>query len=284
MTGVTARYDIVSPKYSTVLTPFPERLQDILSKRFAEKNFMKMFNGCLGRSLLILLGLGLIFWGLWSWFAPTAVVRYRLDVTLEVDGKPVTGSVVQELVASTWPLHLPGNARVGYQLYGQALRVNLADRGVLYVLMERYCPGSSTWGQCKGQYKHLIPDVCDVKVKHEWRNTESFATYVRRFKHLTGSCEISEENLPIMVRLDDEMEQTSAKLVLPDTLADAFGGNVRLVSASVIFTDEPISTGIEELLPWLKSSDPVAIPISITDGDGTVRPFFPKSSYSRNFR
>lgn len=245
---------------------------------------MKMFNGCLGRGLLVVLALGLIGWGLWSWFAPTAVVRYRLDVTLEVDGKPVTGSVVQELVVSTWPLHLPGNARVGYQLHGQALRLDLADRGVLYVLMERYCPGSSTWGQCRRQYDLLIPDICDVKVKHEWRNTESFSTYVRRFNHLTGSCEVSEENLPVMVRFDNEMEQTSAKLVFPDTLADAFGGNVRFVSASVVFTDEPISAGIEEQLPWLTSSDPVAIPTSITHGDGTVRPFFPKSSYRMNFR
>jgi len=237
---------------------------------------MKGLSGCLGRSLIILLGIGAIIWGLWSWFAPTAVVRYRLDVTVEVDGEPVTGSVVQELTISTWPFHLPGNARVGYRIKGQALVLDLPRNVTLFVLMESYCPGKSTWGQCKGQYAHLIAVSCDVK-----RGRASFASYVRKFKHLAGSCEIPEDKLPVMVRFDDEAEQSSARLVAPQQLADVYGEDIRFVSASITITDEAVSTGIEKRLSWFSPPAPVSYRPYIIDENGTKQPFFPRGSFRR---
>lgn len=211
---------------------------------------MKMFNGCLGRGLLVVLALGLIGWCLWSWFAPTAVVRYRLDVTLEVDGKPVTGSVVQELVVSTWPLHLPGNARVGYQLHGQALRLDLADRGVLYVLMERpAADGKFTHSDYGNRYERLVPQACRVEL-----SDENFGVYVRSFKRLTGTCIVPPELTPLMVRFEDELDQTSITRVFPDNMESTLGLGVNFVGASVTITVMPLVFDIGEHLPWLSDN------------------------------
>ncbi|WP_153768176.1 hypothetical protein [Labrenzia sp. CE80] len=208
---------------------------------------MKGLSGCLGRSLIILLSFGAIIWGLWSWFAPTAVVRYRLDVTVEVDGEPVTGSVVQELTISTWPFHLPGNARVGYRIKGQALVLDLPGRGTLFVLMELPTEDgsfpTSNWGE---RFRSLVNRSCDLK-----RNGTNFAAYVRKFRSLSGSCNVPRQYIPLMVQFEDLADQTSVERVYPDDLEAAFGSNIKFINASITFTDAPITTGIGQHLPWL---------------------------------
>jgi hypothetical protein len=211
---------------------------------------MKKWNGCLGRGLIFLLVLAAIIWGLWSWFAPTSVVRYRLDVTVEVDGKPVTGSVVQELTVSTWPFHLPDNARIGYRLKGQAMVLDLPDHGTLFVLMELPMEDgrfqTSNWGN---RYRFFIAKSCGIK-----SNGMNFSTYVRSFSQLSGTCPIPREYVPLMVRFKDEADQTSVQRVFPDDFEAVFGSGTRFLGASLTFTDSPITTGIRQRLPWLSEN------------------------------
>jgi hypothetical protein len=205
--------------------------------------------GCL-TSLKVLVVLGLIGWGLLSWFAPTAHVRYELEVTLEVDGEPVTGSVVQEMTITSSPIDLLPDARqVSRNVRGQALELDIPGRGPLFVLMARYCPGTTEWGQCKGGYAYLVDRACGIT-----QEQPNFAVFVRRFKRLVGSCPIAEDQLPVMVRFEDPLRSETAQQVLPQDLGKAFGLDVRFVSANLTFTDIPLSTGIDNRLPWLSDN------------------------------
>ncbi|XYK81512.1 MAG: hypothetical protein ROO70_04675 [Labrenzia sp.] len=211
--------------------------------------------GCL-TSLKVLVVLGLIGWGLLSWFAPTAHVRYRLDVTLEVDGEPVTGSVVQELTVNHGLFRGLSGKLITRTVRGQALALDLPGRGTLFVTMALYCPGKTEWGQCKYGYAYLVDEACAIK-----KQQPNFAVFVRRFKRLDGSCPIAEDQLPVMVRFEDPLRSETAQQVLPKDLGKAFGFDVRFLSAGLTFTDVPVSTGIDNRLPWLsKHPDRALIP------------------------
>ncbi|OJJ09351.1 hypothetical protein BKI51_23210 [Alphaproteobacteria bacterium AO1-B] len=204
--------------------------------------------GCL-TSLKVLVVLGLIGWGLLSWFAPTAHVRYRLDVTLEVDGEPVTGSVVQELTVNHGLFRGLSGKLITRTVRGQALALDLPGRGTLFVTMALYCPGKTEWGQCKYGYAYLVDEACAIK-----KQQPNFAVFVRRFKRLDGSCPITEDQLPVMVRFEDPLRSETAQQVLPQDLGKAFGSDVRFASAGLTFTDIPLSTGIDNHLPWLSDN------------------------------
>lgn len=223
----------------------------------------------------ILVVLGLIGWGLLSWFAPTAHVRYELEVTLEVDGEPVTGSVVQEMTIAAFPFDLLPGPRTGRKVRGQALALDLPGRGTLFVTMALYCPGKTEWGQCKYGYAYLIDVACGIK------REEGFAAYVRRFKRLSGSCPLTADQLPVMVRFEDEDDQASAHIVRPEQLAATFGGDVRFVNASIAFTGAPLSTGLDTRLRWLAEEPPHSYAPFILNPDGTRRPYFPYGSFRR---
>jgi len=231
--------------------------------------------GCL--TALVYLGAVIVaIWGLLWWFAPTAHVRYRLDVTLEVDGAPFTGSVVQELTVSHGLFRIFPNSRlITRNVRGQALALDLPGRGTLFVTMALYCPGRTEWGQCKYGYAYLVDEACGIK------REEGFAAYVRRFKRLDGSCSLTADNLPVMVRFDDEDDQSSAHIVRPEHLAAAFGAGVRFIGASVTFTGAPLTTGLRTRLRWLADKPPPFYAPFVQDPDGTRRPYFPYSSFKR---
>ncbi|GGB40326.1 hypothetical protein GCM10011316_10490 [Roseibium aquae] len=227
--------------------------------------------------LLYLIVFGVTAWTLWSWFAPTAHVRYRLDVTLEVDGAPVTGSVVQEMTISSTPIDLlPDAGQVSRNVRGQALALDLPGRGTLFVAMTRYCTGTTEWGQCKGDYGYLVDQACGIK-----REQPNFAVYVRRFKRLDGSCPLTADQLPVIVRFDDENDQSSVHVVRPEHLAAAFGAGVRFINASVTFTGAPLTTGLRTRLPWLAKDPPPSYSVMIEDADGSQRPFVPQFYFER---
>jgi hypothetical protein len=145
---------------------------------------------------------------------------------------------------------LPGPRHGSRNVRGQALALDLPGRGPLFVLMARYCPGTTEWGQCKGGYAYLVDRAC----ANQRRKQPDFAAYVRRFKRLDGSCPIAEDQLPVMVRFEDPLRSETAQQVLPQDLGTAFGPDVRFVSAGLTFTDVPLSTGIDNRLPWLSDN------------------------------
>ncbi|TLP48982.1 hypothetical protein FDK21_04880 [Cohaesibacter sp. CAU 1516] len=70
----------------------------------------------------------------WDLFYPSRQVNYRLDVTFEVDGVPVTGSGVFQLTVWTQP-ELITFVSGGQETTGEAVTVELPNRSDLFVLM-----------------------------------------------------------------------------------------------------------------------------------------------------
>jgi hypothetical protein len=58
----------------------------------------------------------------------------------------------------------------------------------------------------------------------------------------------------VLVRFRDPSDPTRVELVDPLDLAASFGPGVILKSAFAEITGDPITQGIEDRLPWLKSS------------------------------
>jgi hypothetical protein len=58
----------------------------------------------------------------------------------------------------------------------------------------------------------------------------------------------------VLVQFRDPSDPTSVEPVDPLDLAASFEPGVTLKSAFVEITDDPITRGIEDRLPWLKSS------------------------------
>jgi hypothetical protein len=57
----------------------------------------------------------------------------------------------------------------------------------------------------------------------------------------------------MLVRFRDIADPTSVEKVDPDNLAASFGEGVKLRRITVQLTDDPVTTGIEKRLGWLRS-------------------------------
>jgi hypothetical protein len=59
--------------------------------------------------------------------------------------------------------------------------------------------------------------------------------------------------LPMLIRFRNSNESSSAEVVDPDDLALVFGDGVKIVRVKAEITNEPVTSGIDSYLPWLKS-------------------------------
>ncbi|KZM39415.1 hypothetical protein OA90_27715 [Labrenzia sp. OB1] len=83
-----------------------------------------------------------------------------------------------------------------------------------------------------------------------------------------------------MVRFQDEANQKSARVVAVDASGNVEGTNIRFQNARITFTSAPITTGLENRLPWLE--DPQTyFPTTVEAEDGSKVPYFPYLSFQR---
>ena len=66
-----------------------------------------------------------------------------------------------------------------------------------------------------------------------------------------GSKELALEKLPSLVTFRDISDPKTVVRLDPRDLESAFGPGVKLKSATIEITEEPITTGITTRLPWL---------------------------------
>jgi hypothetical protein len=83
---------------------------------------------------------------------------------------------------------------------------------------------------------------------------EKYLAYLDELNRQKPRSELALKDLPVLVRFGNPKEPTSAALVDPLDLAASFGPGVTFKRAFVEVTDDPVTTGIEARLPWLKSS------------------------------
>jgi hypothetical protein len=169
---------------------------------------------------------------------PTATLRYRLELTAIVDGKPLTGAGVIEVSYRRNPQFLPDMQPVAAAAYGQAVMLDLGLSGMLFAVLEsQFSDGVRA--------DHLISSA--------WWN-ENYSPKPERFEQLSalrGKKNLRFDQLPLLVKFATPSRPLTAEVVDPHNLAASFGPGVELQSASIEIVDAPVTTGIEKRLPWL---------------------------------
>jgi hypothetical protein len=230
----------------------------------------------LGYFFLIIITLGGIVttWWLFEYW-PSSSNRFRFEITFEIDGKLISGNVVQGLTVSGGPFLPSAGSNIGYRARGQALLLDLPEIGTAFVTMQMYCKDGSVRNWC-GSTGVLVSKACGL----ERIPGEDYRSYVRKYRHLSGECDVPQSLLPVIVRFLDESEQESARVVALDASGRIEGTNIRFLRAKIKFTNALLNTGLEKRLPWLVEPQ-TYFPTTIKTEDGSTVPYFPYLSFQR---
>jgi hypothetical protein len=177
------------------------------------------------------------------------VVRYKLTLDAEVDGKPVSAFNVVELWEYDRSFPEKG---VVLGKTGEAIVMELRPGRILVALLSvvtqvpdpvrggNWTRQRGNWGDLNSAYGHTPPR--HQPIEEYWKKLSSFR----------GDREWSLDDLPDLVTFDDVNDPRTVKLVDPRNLEASFGPGVRLTRATIAIVDNdtPLTRGIEKKLPW----------------------------------
>lgn len=186
---------------------------------------------------------------------PSATVRYRLTLQADVGGRPATGSGVIEVSYVKNPKLLPNEAEFSINVRGEAVALDLGERGTLFALLK-----GGTDDRSGAEWIVLrafnfpggaLPSPVDKGLSDVHR--------------LSGKVELPLGSLPLLVRFRNPNDPKTVERVEPFDIAKSFGAGARLVRATLEIvpagiwplswygiTGEPITSGIDQRLAWLK--------------------------------
>ncbi len=183
-------------------------------------------------------------------FASTIVLRacgltsrvqnYRVTAIVEVDGKEVRASGVQQLRERKAMPFAGGLDGDSVEVFGEAVPVNLGSRGRFYIIM---VDGT------RDPVTHEVLLRGAPQMLAELHLTGGGAHPRRWF----GAWSIPKEHMPAMVDFANPADPMSVRLVDPAHLEETFGPGVNLKDLVVEPTIHPITRGIDGLLPWVNS-------------------------------
>jgi hypothetical protein len=191
------------------------------------------------------------------WIFPSGALRYRMTVEVEADGEMHTGSGVVEVGFARQGWSDEASLGVLPSVTGQAVVVDLAARGVLFVLLKRVSSGQGDNDSAPSTMVikefQLAPSVGSLK-----------GEMLRRLSSISARADVPFDSLPMLVRFRDLNDPKSVERVDPNNLEKSFGPGTSLVRATMetvpvgvrpfnLFgvSGTPITIGIEKTLPWL---------------------------------
>lgn len=169
---------------------------------------------------------------------PTVYLRYRLSLSMDVDGVIQTGSGVMEIPYSFAPdifASLPGSHFYG-GMRGYAITVDLGARGPLFVVNALPSLADTATG------KPLFPNAADLSQLPLVAFKISAASEIRNLQHSNKSTDISPQRLPMIVRFVDINNCSSIEEVNPVDLAATLGPGVSIKRVTLTITQDPISS------------------------------------------
>lgn len=171
--------------------------------------------------------------------------RYKMTVEVETPSGIRSGSTVRQMTLVT-PPNFPfmlGESRPVWRLKGEAVTVELPDGRLLFALNlgEHINSMQPTDGMSRlfRRYGRGAPKPISI-----WSNS-------RRLKGSRG-----DNFMPMLVTFDDVNDPSTARLVEPDELDAEFGPGFKLHRITINQTNERVSEGIEEYLPWMREAEP----------------------------
>ncbi len=190
--------------------------------------------------LLAVLAAGAIVW--WKLNYPIYSWNQKLTVTVSTPQGEVSGSSV---VSVSWAKNFFsggwGGALYHLSLRGDATTIDLGKGQFLFAILG-YQHSQET--QCTG----LIAPKLFGDEKLYW-SPDTFRQ-VQAAKG-RGPVALPQRLYPRFLRFRDIKDPATAELVDPDDLAKSFGPGFRLVRVTIEITDDAVTRGIRNILPWL---------------------------------
>jgi hypothetical protein len=171
---------------------------------------------------------------------PTFTYRYRLHLTLEIDGKAYTGSSVIEVSWSCGPKI--ADSGCGARLAGQATAVELGSREVLVATLHS--------GEVANPMIHGTDAtfLCAKAFGNQSTHEE-----LSSLPELAGARTLSRDNFPYLLWFPKPEDPKSATRVDFGTVSSLIDPTAHFSEATVEITRDPIVIDIATKLPWLAS-------------------------------
>jgi hypothetical protein len=170
--------------------------------------------------------------------------RYKLIMTVNTPDGVKRGSTVTEWAFSEVAIPARGTP---HKLDGQALYLDLGPgvRPLVALMTSHLHPkrGGTVW-DWPGDY------VLDRLYHPNWRD-DDFMKIISRLAKIREPRRITLEELPDLVTFADINDPKSVIEVDPNNLQGGLGRDITWNEITLEMTDQPITTGIEEKLPWL---------------------------------
>ncbi|WFU06264.1 hypothetical protein QA648_24425 (plasmid) [Rhizobium sp. CB3171] len=221
----------------------------------------------------LLIFVGLIFaviasLAVWQRIAATEdEFSYRVEAIFDENGTPVVGSNVVHITVRR---NIPCIGMCGYTIavQGQAIPVRFSN----------------------GKYVFVLLGVADHSFRAGNMPFQAFGALppFKKISELPSKpLNVPPEYLPTIIYFTDMADPESAVIANQDNLQALVGEDVRLMNISVKLTDDPVSTGIDQLLPWAKrreviqkSNENISTPnFGYPETDSNSKPL--KSDYPR---
>ncbi|TIX90514.1 hypothetical protein [Rhizobium sp. P44RR-XXIV] len=160
--------------------------------------------------------------------------RYRLTVNFMVDGKPLSASgVVQETIHSP-PCILLEQTCGRISIKGDAIPVSFPNGRTAFVLLEVV---DENRGATVGLFpSSALPKASPTGKMNAWMHKDF---------------EVRTKLLPTIVFFADTGDPSSIIIVEPTNIAEIGGPSAVYQNAIVTVTDEPVTRGLENRLPWI---------------------------------
>lgn len=199
---------------------------------------------------IVIAGVLLVFLtGCWPFLA-SGSWRYRMTVEVETPEGLKTGSAVREVSVTESPRLTP-EMTASRKLKGEAVAVDLGKRGVLFALLS----GDDAY--------RVVYNAFPFEGAH----APEAIRYYRNLENVKA--ELKPRDYPLMVTFNDAHDPTSVKIVyaselnwqeskgfhkvydVTDNFEVVFGKEVKLKRVWIEMTDDAVTKGVREWLPWL---------------------------------
>ena len=176
-------------------------------------------------------------------------LRYRLRIIVDVDGQQYEGaSVIETEIADrrgTWWLP-PEAPQLVFNSRGDAVVIDLREHGLLFGLLVRpeFHDGFAA-GNAFDILSSFLPRDQATDLDSSLRNV----------LRLEGEFQLREADQPTLVRFRDISDPTTAKSVDAGRFAEIYGAGASSQRATISVTSDPITRGIDKVLPWLANAD-----------------------------
>jgi hypothetical protein len=189
--------------------------------------------------LVALLAIAVACYAAFKMTFPTYTYRYRLQITLSVEGQIHTGSSVIEVQFDCGP-HITGLGRCTSRLRGQAALIDLGARGIVAATLRT---------------GDTISPVPDRAVDAVWLCANAFGNRstieeLPDLPRLRGRRNLSPDNFPRLVWFPNPSDPKSVRKITIDDVSAVIDPTAHFTEAYVEITKDPVKIDLPSKLPW----------------------------------